>query len=299
MEDVTGGDCTVRAVIIGVVVTHASPPAQLERCLTALLDAGGLDRLLVVDNGGSASVAAVPDRHDVEVIRTDNHGYGAAANVGFARASELDARHVALLNDDVSVRTGWLDPLVDALDRDDRLGAVQPKLLFADREPPTINSLGVTIDEYGAGHDIGFGEPDRDDTTQAEIDAFTGGAVLLRSSFVAATGGFDERYFLYYEDVDLAARGRALGWRYRCVPASVVDHIGSATTSGDPARTLYLQERNRLWCAFRNADAATIRHAMWLSIRRLRHHPRQVHARALVGGLAGAPTRLRQRRSSG
>ncbi|MEZ5296176.1 MAG: glycosyltransferase [Ilumatobacteraceae bacterium] len=93
-------------MIIGVVVTHASPSTQLARCLGALLDDGGLDRLLVVDNGGSAQV---PDRDDVEVIRTENRGFGAAANDGVQRAGELGADMIALLNDDVVVRPGWLD----------------------------------------------------------------------------------------------------------------------------------------------------------------------------------------------
>lgn len=287
-------------MIIGVVVTHAAPAAQLERCLAALLADGSLDRIIVVDNGGGAIVPERDDPDDaaglLDVVRTDNRGYGAAANDGFALAAELGAEHVALLNDDVIVRPGWTAPLVAALARDDRLGAVQPKLLFADREPPTINSLGVEVDEFGAGHDLGFGDPDRS-AEPADIAAFTGGAVLFRCGFLDATGGFDERYFLYYEDVDLAARGRALGWRYRCVPDSVVEHIGSATTSGDPSRTLYLQERNRLWCAARNADARTIARAAWLSLRRLRHEPRGVHARALLAGTAGAPVRLWERRS--
>ena len=292
MEDVTGGDCTVRAVIIGVVVTHAAPAAQLTRCLEALTGDDALAGVIVVDNGGSA---AVGDLDTVRVVRTDNRGYGAAANEGCSVATSMGADRIALLNDDVIVRRAWLDPLVEALDGDERLGAVQPKLLFADREPATINSLGVAVDRYGAGHDIGFGEPDRV-ADPAEIEAFTGGAVLFRRSFLDATGGFDERYFLYYEDVDLSARGRALGWRYRCEPESVVDHIGSATTSASPGRTLFLQERNRLWCTLRNGDRGAIVGATWLSIRRIRHDPKGVHARAMLAGLAGAPVRLWERR---
>ncbi len=292
MEDVTGGDCTVRAVIIGVVVTHAAPSAQLTRCLDALVEDGAFDRVIVVDNGG---VAATGERDVVDVIRTDNRGYGAAANEGFSLAASMGADRIALLNDDVIVRPSWLAPLVDALDADDRLGAVQPKLLFADREPATINSLGVQVDDCGAGHDIAYGEPDRT-PDPFEIEAFTGGAVLFRRTFLDATGGFDERYFLYYEDVDLSARGRVLGWRYRCVPESVVDHIGSATTSASPDRTLYLQERNRLWCTFRNGDRGTIVRAKWLSVRRLRHDPKGVHAKAMLAGFAGAPVRLWERR---
>ena len=281
-------------MIIGVVVTHAAPAAQLDRCLDALTADATLDRVIVVDNGGSAVIGERGGVVDVDVIRTDNRGYGAAANEGIALAIESGADLIALLNDDVIVRPSWLEPLVAALDDDDRLGAVQPELMFADREPATINSLGVAVDRYGAGHDIGSGDPDHG-AEAADIEAFTGGAVLFRRPFVEATGGFDARYFLYYEDVDLSARGRALGWRYRCVPDSVVDHIGSATTAATPDRTLFLQERNRLWCTFRNGDRATIVRATWLSVRRLRHEPRGVHAKAMLAGCAGAPVRLWER----
>ena len=281
-------------MIIGVVVTHSSPAAQLDRCLNALLADGGPECVVVVDNGDVACVPGAVDPRAadaaaIEVLRVENRGYGAAANVGIRRARELGATAVALLNDDVIVTPGWLDPLVAELGAG-RVGAVQPKLVFADRRLATINSLGVTIDRTGAGHDIGFGEPDRVVPT-TDIDAFTGGAVLFDPTFLDETAGFDERYFLYYEDVDLAARGARLGWRYRCVPASVVEHIGSATTSAHPERTLFLQERNRLWCAFRNADPGTIARAVWLSVRRLRHRPRVVHAKALAAALGGAPVR--------
>ncbi len=274
-------------MIAAVVVTHSAPAELVERCLTALSAAGGVERIIVVDNGGAMAASATPD---ADVIRVANDGYGAAANVGFARARELGASACALLNDDVVVRPGWIEPLLDELRADTKVGAVQPKLMFADR--PIVNSLGVRVGPDGAGVDIGLGEPDRDDLPVTVIDAFTGGAVVFRSEFLAETGGFDERYFLYYEDVDLAARGRRLGWGYRCVPASVVDHVGSVSTGAQPDRTRFLQERNRLWCAVAHADAPTVGRAIWLSIRRLRHEPRSVHARALAAGLAGAPTRL-------
>ena len=126
----------------------------------------------------------------------------------------------------------------------------------------------------------------------ATIDSFTGGAVLFRSTFLQATSGFDESYFLYYEDLDLARRGAALGWTYRCVPASVVWHRVSASTKqlGDRAR--YLQERNRLRFAFRFGDLGTIGRALWLSVRRVRWSPRGAHTRALLAGIGLAPRAL-------
>ena len=139
----------------------------------------------------------------------ENHGYGAAANVGIERAIALGATQIAVLNDDVMVEVGWLEPLRSEL-RQEGIGAAQPMLVTAGTDPSRINSLGVTIGGDGAGIDIGTGELAGADDTASDIGIFTGGAVLFDASFLRATGAFDERYFLYYEDVDLALRGAAL-----------------------------------------------------------------------------------------
>jgi GT2 family glycosyltransferase len=186
---------------------------------------------------------------------------------------------------------------VAALDDDPMLGAVQPKLLLAGTDPPRVNSVGVRVGRDGAGIDVGYDETDgpqfADDRV---IDSFTGGAVLFRSEFLRATRGFDESYFLYYEDLDLARRGTFLGWIYRCVPTSVVRHRLSASTSRIGDRARYLQERNRLRFVLRFGDVPTICRALWLSIRRVRWSPRGTHVRALLAGLASAPAAALGRR---
>jgi len=205
--------------------------------------------------------------------------------------------YVMLLNDDIVVEPGWLPPLVAALDGDDGVGAVQPKLLL---DAGTVNSVGVAFDRYGAGADIGYGEDDGPAFSRpATIRAFTGGAVLLRAAFLRDLGGFDERYFLYYEDVDLALRGAERGWRYRCIPASAVRHAQGSSTAELGDELAFLRERNRLWTCFRFHGAATIGRACWLGARRVRHRPRSAHARALGAGLAGAPRRLLERWRAG
>lgn len=260
-----------------VVVTYSAGQEVLDRCVSSVRDGGGIDHIIVVDTGGAVSVSG----DAIELVRMANRGYGAAANMGFAAALARGADEIALLNDDVVVHTGWADLLGAELGG--MIGAAQPKLLVADTS--LINSLGVQIGPDGAGTDIGSGEPDNPSGRSSDLHIFTGGAVLFSAAFLAATGGFDDRYFLYYEDVDLALRGRELGWSYRIVPAAVVEHTGSLSTAAEPAITRYLQERNRLLATFRFADRSTQRTALWLSIRRLRHHPRRVHAKALLAAL--------------
>ena len=283
-------------MLVAVVVTFSATARDLGRCIAALRAGGGVDRLVVIDTGGAAIVDDLPGTPPCEVIRVANRGYGAAANIGFARAAALGADRVALLNDDVLVRSGWTAPLLAALDTAPEVGAAQPKLL--DATTGLINSLGVRIGPDGAGTDIGDGQTDdpaETATAPVPIELFTGGAVLFTTGFLADTGGFDERWFLYYEDVDLARRGAARGWRYVLAPGAVVEHARGMSAGAQPARTRFLQERNRLWAAFRFADPATIARAVWLSVRRVRHDPRDVHRRALLAGLRGAPRLLRER----
>jgi GT2 family glycosyltransferase len=309
VEDPLGSDRHVTVV----VVTHRGRGEVLRRCVGALARAGGHHALVVVDNSdarGAGGLAAVrPESYGCGVdgvVTMPNRGYGAAANRGIdwavAHAPADRPRAVALLNDDTEVDVGWLAPLVAALDHDERVGAAQPKLLLVDGE--RVNSVGVTLDAAFAGSDIGFGEPDGPAWhTARDIDVFTGGAVLLRAELILDTAGFDERYFLYYEDVDLALRGAEHGWRYRCEPRSVVRHRFGDTTRELGAERARLLERNRLRAAARHADPATLARAFWLAARRVRHEPRRAHARGLLGGLAVAPTtsieRLVARRTTG
>ena len=305
--------------MIGVVVlTYAPPPGMVEDCLDALrrhttaADVPGQEPVLVVlvDNGdvaaGLSTAALASDGAvTIEVLRPGrNLGFAGGMNAGARRAIERGARAVMILNDDVVVEPGWLPPLLAELDGIDggptgaRIGAVQPKLLFAG-EPSTINSLGVRLGPDGAGTDIGLGEPDDPtDVAPRDLEIFTGGAVLLTADFVRDTGGFDDRYFLYYEDVDLALRGAERGWRYRLAPASRVRHRGSATTTTIGSRTAMLRERNRLWTLFRHRPWSEVRTGLWLAVRRVRWSPRGAHAAGLARGVVAAPRLLRARRAA-
>ena len=253
--------------------------------------------MIVVDNSGSGDAALLADAW----LRVDNEGFGAAVNRGVAVARQRWGEHqyIAVLNDDTRVGRDWLGPLVGALDSDPGLGAVQPKLLLADTVPIRVNSVGVELDRASAGVDVGFSEVDGPRWNQPrDIEIFTAGAVLFRLDFFTDTGGFDERYFLYYEDVDLALRGAELGWRYRYEPLSTVEHWPGSSTSDLGSELRMLQERNRLWVSFRFGSIRLIGAALWLSIRRLRHAPRRAHLRALTGGVLGTPARLTERRKA-
>ncbi len=126
-----------------------------------------------------------------------------------------------------------------------------------------INSAGGLVLADGAAADRGFLEPDRGQYDDAvDLDAWCGGSVLLRPNYLVDVGRLDARFFLYYEDTDLSARGRAQLWRYRYVPDSVVRHVHAAG-SGEASRVLrWHVERNRLLFVTKNAPVAVAARAV-------------------------------------
>ena len=119
-----------------------------------------------------------------------------------------------------------------------------------------IQNAGSVLLEGGYGADRGFLQPDRGQLDEpVDVWAWCGGAVLLRSRYLEDVGLFWPPYFMYYEDTDLAWRGRAVGWRYRYEPRAVVRHLhGMSAGEGSPLFEHYV-ERNRLIVLTRNAPA--------------------------------------------
>ena len=258
---------------VRVVVVNFNGGEAVLRCVDALtaLDTAHQVEVVVVDNAsGDGSAEALRARPGVAVWPTGSNLGFVANNLALADLRDVD--YVALVNNDAFVEPGWLDPLVDALEADAGLGAVQSKILFEGRRTPegfaVINNVGGVVLADGSGADRGFGQADEGQYDQPdEVFAWCGGAVLLRPAYLADAGLFDERLFLYYEDTDLAWRGRALGWRYRVEPRSVVWHLHAASTGESSPVFRYYNERNRLLMLVRNAPAAmawraTLRHPL-------------------------------------
>lgn len=126
-----------------------------------------------------------------------------------------------------------------------------------------INNVGNVITGDGYGADRGYLERDHGQYDLPEyVFAWSGATVLLDTRYLADVGLFDERLFLYYEDLDLAWRGRERGWRYKYVPASLVRHVHSASTVEGSSLFAYYNERNRLLTLTRHADRRTTTRAL-------------------------------------
>lgn len=235
-----------------------------ERCIESVRATrwdGELD-IVLVDNASRMPIANTWP--DVRTVRCDrNRGFAGGANAGIGTFDDVDA--VALVNNDAVVEPDWLAPLVEALDDDPSVAAVNPKMRFLGRD--VINNVGTVLRSDWYGVDRGFEEPDDGRYDVAEdIDIWSGGAVVLRGEYLRECGLFDERLFLYYEDVELSLRGQEAGWRFRYVPSSVVEHEHSATAITGSDFAEYYKERNRLLVVARHAPLHLV---VWFPIRHL------------------------------
>jgi GT2 family glycosyltransferase len=226
---------------------------RLGPCLAALTSQPGV-AVLVVDNASTDRTREVVAAHpEVRLLE-------AGANLGFAGGCSLGLAQVAtpfaaLVNDDAVVRPGWAAALEAELDAHPDCALVTGKVLLRDGR---VNSAGGLVDRYGRGADRGFGAPAQDTYLAAEEVFFAPAtACLVRMSDVRAVGLLDARYFLYYEDVDLAWRLRLTGRTVRYTPGAVADHDHGASSGAGSRSTLHAfhDSRNRLLTLAKDATA--------------------------------------------
>jgi GT2 family glycosyltransferase len=159
-----------------------------------------------------------------------NLGFGAALN---RAVREVPGDPIAFLNDDVTVEAGFVAALTAALEPGvDSVAGV----LVSERDPSRIDSAGVVADRTLLGFDYLNGEPVSSLTAAADPLGPTGGAALYRRDAFESVGGFDERIFLYYEDLDLALRMHGAGLRCRLAPDARGVHAYSETLGANSGR---------------------------------------------------------------
>jgi GT2 family glycosyltransferase len=237
------------------LVTHRSR-AHLDACLASVRAQGPLVReILAVDAAsGDGTVAWLRARHpDVRLEALDhNAGYAAGHNRNFARAS---GGWFLALNPDVVLRPGFVSRLVEALERAPRAGAASGRLLGAGGR---LDSAGIARTPGRTRFvDRGRGASSARFAREEDVFGACGAAALYRRRAleqVARPGEapFAERFFMYYEDVDLAWRLARAGWSTRYVPSAECTHVRGGS-GADPAFVEYHLVRNRLWLTLRNA----------------------------------------------
>lgn len=256
---------------VAIVIVNWNGREHLETCLPAVFEQTYCSyQVVCVDNGShDGSVewmqARFPQIHLVALNR--NTGFAEGTNIGIRAAFKNPAiRFVATLNNDTRVDARWLAELVDAANMHSSIGSCASKMLCFD-DLRRINSTGILPLRDGRGKDRGFDEPDCGQYDRPEeVFGACAGAALYRREALECVGFFDEDYFAYFEDLELAWRLRLAGYRCSYVPTAVVFHKGAGTAGAHSLLKIYNGERNRMWTVLIHFPPAHIVHAFLYSI---------------------------------
>lgn len=213
--------------------------------------------VIVVDNGsedGSGEQLKSTYPNIVLIQSSKNLGFTGGNNLGMQYAIEQAFTYVLLLNNDTFVEPNFLEPLISMLEKDNSIGAVQPKIFFHHNRNLLWDAGSFYTALLGRTYTRGYQQKDHAKYNQVmQTDWITGCAFLVRTSVLKKTGLLPENLFIYYEDVDLSFRIRKLGYRLCYQPASVIYHIaGMAHKKKHKEGMLnpkvhYLNFRNRIW----------------------------------------------------
>jgi GT2 family glycosyltransferase len=231
--------------------------------------------VVVADNGSTdGSPAYVAQSFpQVRLIKLDrNYGFTGGYNRAIALISST---YALLLNSDVDVPQGWLQPLVQHMDANESVGACMPKIRsFAQpRSFEYAGAAGGFIDMLGypfcRGRILGAIEQD-----EGQYDGLrsifwaTGACMMVRTEIFKRLGGFDDDFFAHMEEVDLCWRMQNIGYDVTCIGASEVFHVGGGTLPNNNPRKLFYNYRNNLLMLYKNlpfgVHVAVVALRMWL-----------------------------------
>ena len=236
---------------VTVIIVAYNSGDYLQACVEALAgQTFGAFQAVIADNAstdGATERLRLPDERFRLRAMGANLGFAAANNlVAFDASSEF----IVLLNPDTLPEPGWLAALVDAAQHHPEaasFGSLQVRL----DNPEIFDGVGDVWHVAGIAWRAMEGRPRRDMNDADIMGPCAAGALYRRKDFVEI-GGFDERYFCYCEDIDLALRLQLAGRRARRVTNAILHHAGSGTTGRVSEFTLFHGHRNRIWTFLKN-----------------------------------------------
>jgi len=288
--------------MISVVITNYNGRRYLPDCLSSLAAQTYRDfETILVDNASTdGSVEFVEgDYPGIRIVRNrENLGFAGGTNAGIRAAR---GEYVLTLNTDAWMESDCLGHLVKAMESDDSVGMCATKMVFPDGR---IDSAGMCISRSGAAWGRGMYEQDCGQYDRLEeVFAPCAGAALYRRALFDEIGLFDEDFFMYVEDVDLAFRGQLAGWRCLYVPQVKVHHVHGGTAGVGTDLAVYYVNRNTLWYVVKNFPSRLLITSIpWILGRNLAVVPYyavrgrgRAIVRSKVDAVRGIPRMLRKR----
>ncbi len=247
-----------------IVILNWNGEKLLPEFLPSVIKHSQLDgtEIIVADNGSSDRSMALLEEQFPEVTRLqlpENYGFARGYNEALR---QIDAKYYILLNSDVEVTEGWLKPMIEILEKDDSVAAVQPKILSWHKKDEFEygGAAGGFIDKLGfpfcRGRILDVVEKDNGQYND-EVNIFwaSGACFAVRASLYHKTGGFDSDFWAHMEEIDLCWRLKNFGYQIRYTPYSQVYHLGGGSLPYNNPRKLFLNFRNSLFMLYKNCPA--------------------------------------------
>ena len=253
------------------------------------------DAIVVVDGGSGDGSVRVAEQLGATVVATENRGLGFLYNAG-VRASDAD--YVFLANNDVALESSCVERLAAVLDADPSCFAADARQLdwtgdFVVHAHTTLRRGRLVREHLPGLHLDHLGSQ----TTVAPTVCANGASMLVRREMMLELDGFDETFFLEWEDLDLCWRAWLRGWSSMYVPEAVVRHrVGAVTTAAALPRREASSHHNLVRFALKCLPAAAAGRIVLGELLRLPRHPRAIAA-ALAAVARELPAILRQRRT--
>lgn len=239
--------------LVSVIIVNYNGRIFLEKCLASLsVQTYSAIEIIIVDNGSADDSVDYVKKEFPSVrliICKENLGFAKGNNIGI---KESKGELIATLNNDTEVVPEWIEKLVNVMNSDKNIGMCASKMLFM-KNRGIINSTGLCISRSGACWDRGMSEYDigQYDTIE-DIFGPCAGAAMYRRAMFEEIGLFDEDFYAYMEDTDLAFRGRLAGWKCIYVPDAIVYHVHGGTAGYMSDYTVYYGNRNIIWYPIKN-----------------------------------------------
>jgi len=260
---------------LAIVILNWNGVEMMKRFLPGVVKYSPEAEVVVADNGstdGSLEWLSAEMPMVRQVVLDRNYGFAEGYNRGL---KPIEADYYLLLNSDVEVREGWLQPMLSYMEQHAEVAACQPKLL-CQWSPDSFEYAGACggyVDSLGYPYCRGrvFGTVEKDEHQYESVASClwaTGACLLIRSNDYWEAGGLDGRFFAHQEEIDLCWRLRARGRGVVCIPQSVAYHLGGGTLpQGNPRKT-FLNFRNNLLLLYKNLSderlSSVMRWRWWL-----------------------------------
>lgn len=254
---------------VAAVIIHWNRCKLLEQFLPFLMASTYTNlEVYVADNASTDDTIPFLEAHypTVKIIRLDkNYGYAGGYNEAL---KHVKADYYVLINNDIEVTPGWVEPVIVEMQKNSNIAACQPKLLqyhhkdkfeYAGAAGGMMDSLGYV---FCRGRIFEVDEVDKHQYQETtEIFWASGACLFIRAEAFHEVGGFDKHFFAHMEEVDMCWRLQQSGYKIMAVPASEIYHVGGGTLSKQSPQKTYLNFKNSLCMLFKNLPTSKL---IWL-----------------------------------